>query len=209
MPTETNAELAIRLDKRAREIESQASTLFVDLGVICRIIQDKELWRHILASDGQEFRSFDAWVQDALPWSNGTAYSALGVARDCEDIPIEERRQMPRGNLEILRQVSPHIRRDPKIQERAKRTKPQQFVKELAAEHPQEHLEGKSQMKFNPTVSQREVVEKAIELAYAVGDATTREEAIECICQFYGEENACRLGQQREVGKLKHRVAVQ
>jgi hypothetical protein len=192
----TDRELALQLDKRARQIEDEAANLFVELGLICKQVADRELWRHIevqvrdedgsaIPGEFEPAHSFDHWVHDALPWSNGTAYSALGVARDCADIPIEERREIPRGNLETLRKLSPAVRRDPLIREAAKKEKPEQFVRTIADNFPTQHLEISSPMRFRPSEGQRGDIEAALTLCIAQEGCNTREEALWAMAEFY------------------------
>lgn len=183
----TDRELAIQCDKRVREIESEASSLFVEVGLLCREMSERELWRYIPSSSGGECHSFDQWVHEALPWSNGTAYSALGVARDCADIPVEERQQIPRGNLETLRKLSPAVRRDPLIMEAAKKQAPAEFVRTISANFPQQHIENMSPMRFKPSEEARPYIEEAIALAMHYEEAVTREEALWAMAMFYME----------------------
>ena len=177
---------ATALDQRVRTIGRQHQEDFTELGLIIREVESRELWKYIVSNDGETMcHSLDQWMHEALPWSNGTAYSALGVARDCADIPVEDRKQIPRGNLETLRKVSPAVRRDPQVIKRAKETQPEAFVRELATEHPYEHLEGKLKYRFSPTESQRKFIDECIIVCMDRGDALTREDALECFARTY------------------------
>lgn len=183
----TDKELAIQYDKRVREIESDSRTLFTELGLLCREMAERELWRYISSSSGGLCHSLDHWIHEALPWSNGTAYSALGVARDCADIPVEERKLIPRGNLETLRKLSPAVRRDPLIMEAAKSQPPAEFVRTVAADFPSQHVENLLPMRFKPSEGQRVDIEASIELAMHYEGAVTREEALWAMAGFYKE----------------------
>ena len=200
----TDRELALQYDKRVREIESDSRTLFTELGLLCREMAERELWRYIPSRTGGLCHSLDHWIHEALPWSNGTAYSALGVARDCSDIPVEERKLIPRGNLETLRKLSPAVRRDPLIREAAKSQQPAEFVRTIAADYPTQHLEITSVIRFRATTDQRADIDSALELCASLEGTGTRDEALWLVCAFYVEhrkEMECVLPPELEISR--------
>jgi hypothetical protein len=182
----TDGATAIALDHRARTIEVTLSNLFVEVGVIAKEVDDRELWRHITKTDGDLCHSFDDWLLDAMPVSRGTVYAARKVAQRLSGIPVEERSLISPGNLKTLAEVDdPKITQDRLILDASKKLKPAAFREKIMREHPEQHLEAESPMKFTPTTSQRREIEEALVLAVALGDAGSRNEALEAIAVHY------------------------
>src|ERR1039457_1235275 len=79
---------ATAIDQRVRTLGRMEEENFAELGLLIQEIDKHALWYHIISNDGlTPCHSLDQWIREALPWSNGAAYSALGVAGDCADIP--------------------------------------------------------------------------------------------------------------------------
>lgn len=135
------------LDKRAREIEVQLRSSWVELADLCATIRDNQLWR-----EGR-YQSFGAWLQDACPTSRSYAYLAMSAREELKEIPAAELKQIPIGNADILKHT-PKQHRNGKVLTAAKNQPPREFIGTVVKEVPNAHLEQKIVHKFRPTKSQ-------------------------------------------------------
>ena len=175
------ASFAMALDSRVRAIEKQNKLTYVELGIICLRVEQKELYLSMY--DGK-FKSFGAWITDAAPYSRATAYSALGeVKRLIEDnVPLDVANKLPRCNLKTVNRLSTSLKRDPEILKAAEVLEEQEFKRKIRKEHPEQHIEDDSPMRLKFERSQRVKVDEAIDVAMAIYELPTREAAIEVIC---------------------------
>jgi len=135
------------LDKRAREIEEQQKSTWVELADLCCTMRDSELWRE------GGYSSFGAWLQSACPTSRSYAYMAIGIREELREITDSELKQIPLGNAEILKHT-PKQHRVGKVLEAAKAQPPREFIGTVIHEAPDSHLEKKVCHRFRPTSSQ-------------------------------------------------------
>jgi len=177
---------AAAYDHRARMIESESLSSFSELGIIVKEVDDQELWRWITKTDGELCHSWDDWVQDALPVSRATAYSARKVAQRLSGIPEAERALISPGNLRTLAEVDDaKITGSRLILDAARNLKPEAFRAKIMREFPERHLEAKQPYRFHPTEGQREDIDSALALAVAQEGCLTREEALWSLANFY------------------------
>ena len=93
------------------------------------------------------------------------------------DVPLEDLKDMRRCNLEVVKKLSPKVRRDRKVIESAKTLPNKDFIAETAANHPDQHLDLKSKL------------EEAIIMAMAI-EGCSRKEAEEVVGESYICEHA-------------------
>lgn len=157
------AALFAELDKRAREIEEQQKSTWVELADLCCTIRDSELWRE------GGYSSFGAWLQSACPTSRSYAYMAIGIREELREISDSELRQIPLGNADILKNT-PKQHRNGKVLEAAKAQPPREFIGTVIHEAPESHLEKRQCHKFRPTTSQSKKWQEAFAMWRVVNE---------------------------------------
>lgn len=170
-------ELAHEHDRRAREIDRQYKTVWIELADICICVRDNREYE-ILG-----FHSFHAWLLDACPSSRSMAYLAMGVREELRDIHTEDLKEMPLGNARILKAMPKAARQKPTLIEHAKVTKPKQFIAAAVEAAPDSHLEETITKRYSFVKSRLLIIEQAIELkAMLDEEGYSDEEALEAIC---------------------------
>lgn len=172
--------LFTELDKRAREIERQIKSTWVELAELCTNVKENELWRE------GNFSSFESWLKDACPTSRSMAYSVMGIRKELEEIPTDDLRKIPLGNASILRDT-PKARRNGHLLEAAKNQPPREFLGTVIQTSPEAHLEAKHCHKFRLTTSQSRVVADGFEMWRILNEdpAAPIEEVLEGIITDY------------------------
>jgi hypothetical protein len=145
------------LDKRAREIEEQWKSSWLELADLCATIRDNELWRE------GGYSSFGAWLQNACPTSRSMAYLAMGIREELREIPHDELKQIPLGNADILKHT-PKQHRNGKVLAAAKNQPPREFIGTVVRESPDSHLEQKQCHKFRLAKSQSVVLQQGFDM---------------------------------------------
>ncbi len=126
---------AVELDGRARSIEKQWKSIWVEVADICITMRDSNLWAEI------GFHSFSDWLINACPTSRSMAYLAIGIREELKDISDDDLRKIPLGNAEILKNLPRASRSDRKLLDEAKCQPPRSFVSTLLQTAPLAHLE--------------------------------------------------------------------
>ena len=139
----------MQLDKRAREIERLLTSTWVELADLIATMRDCAYWRE------GGYTSLHSWLKSACPCSRSWAYLAVGAYDELKaDIPVEELRQMPLSNADILKKLPRASRKDPKILAGAKSKPPREFLPAVIAACPESHLEQFVAWTFKFTTSQ-------------------------------------------------------
>lgn len=172
--------LFTELDKRAREIEQQNKSTWVELAELCCNIRDQQLWRE------GGYSSFNAWLLDACPTSRSMAYSAIGIREELKEISTEELRKIPLGNADILKHT-PKASRNGHLLEAAKNQPPREFLGTVIQTSPESHLERKYCHKFRLTTSQSQILAEGLEMWRVLNDdpAAPVEDVLEGIVADY------------------------
>jgi hypothetical protein len=175
--------LFAELDARAREIEEQQKSTWVELADLCCTIRDSELWRE------GGYTSFGAWLQSACPTSRSYAYMAIGIREELREISEAELKQIPLGNADILKHTPKQHRG--KVLEAAKAQPPREFIGTVIHEAPDSHLEHKHCHKFRIDSSQSKVLVDAFAMWRALNDDpdAPREAALEGIIADWMQEH--------------------
>jgi len=184
---------AMVYDLRLRMIESDHKARFTELGLIMVECVSREFWKLVTLSTGKKPESWTQWVQDAMPVAASTAFAAMDVAQKLKHIPAEERAEMPRGNLEVMAVMSTNLTGSATLKKAAKELKPEKFREMVEQRHPEQHIEAHKPMRLKPERSGRKVIDEAIRMAQVLEGATTREDAMEKICQLYIDDNRGRF----------------
>jgi hypothetical protein len=173
---------AAELDYRVQDIEVQEKRTFVELGLICCEVQDRELYRYVIDREtGEPYRSAEAWMAGRLRVCLASAFEAKRAVRALRDVPLAEMECMPRFALRIAGKLSSASLRRPVVIEALKNSTEAELQAFVEREIPEAHLEKTSRMVFRPDRSQREIIEGAL-LATGAG---TREEQLEALAVDY------------------------
>lgn len=176
-------------DRRLRVIEEGYSLTFTEIGMIMLEAEARELWKYTDKTDGTKPSSLFDWVHDAMPVSHGTAFDAKKAAEVLKGIPVEERAQIPRGNLMTMVGLSTKVAESSEVRKAATRLKPKDFREMIERDYPEQHVEALKPMRFNPQRSARKVIDEALEMAMVLEETESRDEALEKICQRYVDDN--------------------
>ena len=175
---------AVMLDSRVRTIEKDSKLTFIELGLILKEVDTRELWKHM----NEKWHSFDAWLSDAAPVCRTSGYSALKAIRELGDVPVEELEEMPRCNVGLLAKV-PKARREPEVIKAAQTLSEEAFTGYVERKVPEAHIESKSLMRFKPERSQRAKIDEALALAGRLEETESREEQLEILAAEYLENH--------------------
>lgn len=181
-------------DARVRSLERVQRRSFVEIGLICNEVSERELWRKLVCPPwidevgrertGEYFHSFDAWMFSSLNVARSSAYSAMKLLNDLK-VPVADLQQMPRCNALKLASLSTKVQEDPKVIEAAKAMTEEDFIAEVMKIHPNQHLEAKKAVIAQPTKTERDLFDNAIEVAKWVYEVERREDALSNIVAFF------------------------
>lgn len=179
----TNGDAARFLDSAARRLENQNKLAFVELGLICKHVEDRKLWG-ILG-----FRSFDDWITNACPSSRSSGYEAKTALNNLADVPFSDLQSMSRENIRTLSKMSTGSRKSPELIAAAKSQGGREFIRTIQSDFPNQHIEGRKRIVWFLPESTESLMEDAIKLAMKVGECESREEALLEIATDYLNNN--------------------
>lgn len=87
---------ARRIDRTVRQMEKADVDAFWVRGWLCCEMQDKKLYYEM------GYKSFSAWMDDALTVSRKTAYESMRVYRALKELPAGVRKEIPKQNAKRL-----------------------------------------------------------------------------------------------------------
>lgn len=181
-----DSEAAQILDSRLRELERLYKRGFVERGFILLEMEERQLWKEITDKETKEkYTSFERWVCGAASHSRSDCFAALRAVKELRDVPAEKLLQTPRCNVEVLRKLSPQVRRRPEIIEAAQTKSEKEFIQQIEEKHPEQHIESKQPMNLKPVKSARKNIEKALTIAMWVYNLESREDAIEALATYF------------------------
>lgn len=170
-------EAADVLDHRLRVLEVQYKRGFIERGIVLLEMQQRELWKHVRDQDGNPYTSFERWVVGSAPYSRRDCFAALAAVKQLQDVPREQLAEVPRCNIEVLKQLSPAVRAEPEVMERARSLSEREFRASIGVTHPEQCIEPKSLM------------EQAIEMAMGL-EGCGRRAAEDVVAECYIAEHA-------------------
>ena len=150
-------------------IDNASRYSYARIGIICRDVERRELWK-------SRAESFAKWVRLACPWSYATAHASLRDVKELADIPEAQLAQIPASNFPIVKQLSTAVRAEPAVIEAAQTKHSEELVEEIRRTHPGQHLEHKVIMRFFPDESAVGNIEAALTMAKMRGAANRAEE---------------------------------
>lgn len=157
------------LTEEARQIVYRHETGFGRLGVICRQVQDDELWAYI-EIDGHPCGSFSQWMKHVGSKSESYCWAALQASRQLIDLKDSDLSEIGHDNVQTLRLLPESIRKSSEVTTAARQMAPDAFLDKMRADHPNLHLERRKTIKLPEGAASRiEDAMKAAELHGAVG----------------------------------------
>jgi hypothetical protein len=184
----SDADAARVLDERLRFLERQYKRNFVERGFILVEVEERQLWKELVDADTNEkYTSFDRWVCGAASHSRADCFEAMRAVKELRDVPREQLMGIPRKNIGILSQLSTKVRKDPDIIAAAQDSSKKEFIAHIQGNYPDQHVEQESKVTTYPTVSQREIIDSALEIAAWVYGSAGRESAMEAVSNFFLE----------------------
>lgn len=202
MQPETAAKL---YDERVQFLDKAQKRTFVEFGLIMIEMEDRELYRLLLDSEGKAFPSLGRWISAAAPTSRSNAYAALNAMRAInEEVSSADLQEMPRVNINTVKKLSTSVRKDPKVIEAAKQMGEQEFKEHINKEHPEQHIEKDAPMRFKPAQGDRETIDEALAVSMWAYDLESREDAILAMALYFLQGKCEREGFQQVSNKDAH-----
>lgn len=140
-------ERALQVDRRLREIYTNAQRDFIEMGYLLCEAEDSALWAHLENENGESYSSFDNWISTALPYGRTSAFSAKNAVRTLGSVPREQLKAIPRVNLERLMKL-PDDKREKMIEAATVMTE-NEFATRIHLLLPPTAKEKKMQLRFN------------------------------------------------------------
>jgi hypothetical protein len=161
---------------------------YARIGLMMVEVERRLLWKlRVDPETGFPCRSFNRYVRVCAPHAYGTCYAAkYDVEALQDDISAADIAQIPQSNFATLKSLSTAVRKDRGVLAVAKTGATEALVSHIQREHPEQHIEQASYMRFKPTLSQREDIEHALELAKH-GEEISATEALWRVCVEYAE----------------------
>lgn len=141
-------EAADALQGILKSLDAIEDQVFAARGMACLLIEERQLYQQFIDPEvDQPYASFDRWIKTVLPKSWGYCRDALRTMKELRDMPVTDLLEIKRCNLETLKKVSTHIRKEPQVIEAAKTQTEAQFAQTLTKDFHQ-HIEGKKTLKL-------------------------------------------------------------
>lgn len=158
---------------------------YSERGLIALEFEKRKLWQHIInPASGEPFNSFSAWATSGALGGRRVTFEAKEDVKALADVPAEQLRDVPKSNIKILKKLSTGVRSQPEVLEAAKSLPADDFLAKIEREQPDQHIEGKTTMRFRPDRSKAEEIEEALKMAMGEG-ALGRDEALWLIAVSY------------------------
>lgn len=153
-----------------------------EIGLICREVEVKGLWRHRIDPEtGEPCTSMNRWIRVAAPWGYSKCYTAMDDVKELiDDVPASELASVPQSNFPLLRQLSTAVRADPKVLHAAQTERAPELAAMIRSTYPSQHLEPTKAIRFVMDESAAQKVEEALAMAETRG-AKTRQEQLEMV----------------------------
>jgi hypothetical protein len=180
-----NLEAADAITGRVCALDSVLRTGFIHLGILCREVRDRQLWRWLIDPDTMKpFTSMGAWITRSAPYSYRHCHSAMTALDQLSDIPVDQLAEIPQCNLARMQRLSTKTRQEPGLVIAAAQLSEERFAAKIAEEYPDQHIEAKtSRWMLAPSLAR--LRDEAIDVAMVRQDCRTREEALEAIFADY------------------------
>jgi len=174
------------IDARARAIEKQTRRSFVELGLICHTM-DRTGWWSKLADPvtGVTFHSWEDWATSALNVARSSAFAAKKVIEATKGVPLDDLREMTRGNLQQFARLSTAVQADPKILKNAKTLTEEKFVESVQKDAPGQHISKAPALILNLEPTDRSIFDETVAAAMWAYEVNNRNDAIASVDAYF------------------------
>jgi hypothetical protein len=169
------------LFNRMRHLDRVEKLSYAERGMICRQVQNYMLHEKRDDPETGQPCTFTRWVRLSSPWGYSTVFSAMRDVEALKGIPDEDVAEIPQSNFPIMIQLSTDVQQDPKVLEAAKTQRTEEFVEHIREHHPEQNIEHRKFLRFQPEESAAKKIEEALDKAIERG-AHNRNEALEMVC---------------------------
>lgn len=162
-----------------RRVEEVATVSYSHRVVIIRHFEERELWSRLIDPETElPFPNLTAWLSSGFLGCRRTNMEAHRDALSLHEIPASKLLGIEKENVKVLLQLSTQVRNQPDVLEAARTMDRDAFEEKVEVEHPQQHIERRTPMKFSPGRSWAKTIEEAIAWALEHDIAATRDEAL-------------------------------
>lgn len=195
------------LDARTRRIESATRRSFIELGMICREMQQRGLWAKLSdPATGVVFHSWEAWAMSSLNVSRASAFQAKAVLENTTGIDPEELKEMTRRNAVHFARLS--SKAQPKLLEKAKTMSEKEFIAEVQEKHAEQIVGKAPALVVNfADENNRKHFDYAVEVAMWSYEVESREDAIANIVAFFLDGYCDRQGYVKQSNRDAYKMA--
>lgn len=174
------------ITERAKFIDCQDRLTFMERGMLAEYVEKRVLWQCVdNPRTGIPCGNQNEWIEAFCPFSRASWFDAKRRWKELAEIPAEERVQIPRHNVIVMQKLSSAVRKDPEVIKAAQTMPQDDFLKKIEVQHPDQHLEApKGVLKFKPSRTGAEIIEKWVSYAIAHEIAESRDEAMVKACEY-------------------------
>jgi hypothetical protein len=177
-------EAGVVFDQRLREIAKNERRSFIEIGLICREVDSRDVWATIVSPEtGEMFTSFKGWVYSSLGIAGSTAYTAMKVLDMGTD--LDTLRMMPRRNATRLSRLSTQVQRDPKVIEAALVGTEKEFIAFVQQHYPDQHVEPERMVLATPPESDRANIIECFDAVRWCYDVENREDVMANLVAYF------------------------
>jgi hypothetical protein len=162
-----------------RRVEEVCAVSYGHRLVIIRHFEERSLWQHLTDPETElVFPTLTSWLSSGFIGCRRVNMEAHRDAQRLSDVPASHLLSVPKDNLKVLTQLSTAVRNQADVLEAARTMDRDAFEQKVEFEHPMQHLERRTPMKFSPGRSWAKTIEEAITWALEHDIAGTRDEAL-------------------------------
>lgn len=162
-----------------RRVEEVYTVSYGHRLVIIRHFTERELWSYLIDPETEmPFPNITAWLSSGFLGCRRTNMEAHRDALELHDVPASKLVSVSKDNIKVLKLLSTQVRNQPDVLEAARTLPRDEFEEKVEVEHPTQHIERRTPMKFTPGRSWARTIEKAIAWALEHDIAGTRDEAL-------------------------------
>lgn len=171
---------------RATFIDHEDRMTFMERGMLAEYVEKRVLWQCVdNPKTGLPCGSQNEWIEAFCPFGRAAWFDAKRRWKELAEIPAEERVQIPRHNVIVMQKLSSAVRKDPEVIKAAQTMDQDTFLKKIEVQHPDQHLEApKGVLKFKPSRSGAEIIEKWVNYALEHEIAESRDDAMVKACEY-------------------------
>lgn len=171
------------LDYRVKAIERSTRRSFIEMGVICHEMKRRELWATLSDDTGVPFHSWEHWATSAMNVSRRSAFAAVRVIEATQGTSIADLQAMPRVNATHFARLSTQVQA--KMVDKAKTLPEKEFIAEVQAKHPDQHISKAPALILNLEDNTRATFDEVIETAKWVYEVPSLGDALANVLAFF------------------------